>query len=56
MRLYAPYELLYPQLGTATNPAYPTAYGNNLAAGRVKIGGGNNANYKMILRIISSKL
>jgi hypothetical protein len=56
MRLYAPYEIFYPQLGTSTDPAFPTAYGNNLAAGRVKIGGGSNANYKMILRIIYSKL
>jgi hypothetical protein len=29
---------------------------NQLAAGRVKLGGGNNANYKMQLRIIYSKL
>ena len=56
MRMYAPYELYYPNLGTTTLPAEPFPYGNNLAAGRVKVGGGNNANYRMILRIVYSKL
>ncbi|HQW85045.1 MAG TPA: hypothetical protein PK987_11305, partial [Ferruginibacter sp.] len=56
MRLYAPYEVYYPQLGNATYPATKLQYGNKLAAGRVKIGSGSNANYKMYLRIIYSNL
>lgn len=56
LRLFAPFEIYYPQLGNATYPAFSTLYGNNLAAGRVKIGGGSNANYQMKLRIVYSKL
>ncbi len=56
MRLYAPYEIYYPQLGISTNVARPILYGNNLAAGRVKIGGGSNVNYKLKLRIVYSVL
>lgn len=56
LRLFAPYELIYPNFANASYPAYYTPYGNNLAAGRVKIGGGNNPNYTMRLRIIYSKL
>lgn len=56
LRLYAPYEIFYPQFGTTSFPAQKLLYGNNLAAGRVKVGGGNNANYKMYLRIIYSNL
>lgn len=51
IRLYAPFNVIYPQYS-----AFPIAYGNNIAYGRVKVGGGNNPNYKMILRIVSSKL
>lgn len=56
MRLFAPYQIYYPQTGSANYPATPFPYGNNIAAGRVKIGGGANPNYKMIMRIIYSKL
>ena len=56
LRLYAPYELYYPQFTTVDYVASPQVYGNNLAAGRVKIGGGGNTNYQMKLRIIYSKL
>jgi hypothetical protein len=50
LRLYAPYTLSYPQY----NSAIP--YYNRLANGRVKVGGGNNVNYKMRLRIVYSKI
>lgn len=56
LRLYAPYEVYYPQLGNDTYPAEKLQYGNNLAAGRVKVGSGSNADYKMFLRIIYSNL
>jgi len=58
MRLYAPYEIYYPQLGNTTYVASPLLYGNNLAFGRVKLGGGSNTNpnYQMKLRIVYSKL
>lgn len=56
LRLYAPFEVYYPQLGNANYPAQKLQYGNNLAAGRVKVGGGNNVNYRMYLRIIYSNL
>ncbi|MFN8243123.1 MAG: DUF4270 family protein [Ferruginibacter sp.] len=52
LRLYAPYEVYYPKY---TDP-YRVGYGNNLCAGRVRIGGGNNVNYKMTVRVIYSKL
>ena len=52
MRLYAPNKLIYPQY----SPAY-IAFGNSLAFGRVKVGGGGNTNgYKMMLRVVYSKL
>jgi hypothetical protein len=50
-RLYAPFNLSYPQYSTAFIP-----YGNNIAFGRVRIGSGSNPNYRLRLRIISSKL
>lgn len=50
-RLYAPFNLNYPQYSTAFIP-----YGNNIAFGRVRIGSGSNPNYKLRLRIVSSKL
>ena len=51
MRLYAPFNLNYPQYSTAY-----FAYGNNIAFGRVRIGSGSNPNYRMKLRIVYSKL
>ncbi len=51
LRLYAPYELFYPQYS-----AFTLGYNNSLAFGRIKVGSGTNANYKMRLRIIYSKL
>lgn len=50
LRLYAPYNLYYPQYN------FVVPYFNRLASGRVKVGGGNNANYKMRLRIVYSKI
>jgi Domain of unknown function (DUF4270) len=50
LRLYAPYNLKYPQYN------FVVPYFNRLADGRVKVGGGNNANYKMRLRIVYSKI
>ncbi len=47
-RMYAPYNLHY------HNFVY--AFNNNLANGRVKIGNGNNANFKMSMRLVYSKL
>ena len=47
-RIYAPYNLNY--------YGFPLAYRNLLANGRIKIGNGNNANYKMRLRIVYSKI
>jgi hypothetical protein len=51
MRLSSPFSFSYPQY-------LPTiiSYNNPIANGRVKVGGGNNPNYKMILRIIYSNL
>lgn len=50
-RLFAPYELIYPQHAADVIP-----FNNRLAWGRVKVGGGNNANYKMRMRIVYSKI
>jgi hypothetical protein len=50
-RLYAPYDIFYKQY---TN--LPIPFNNRLANGRVKVGSGNNANYKMRLRIVYSRL
>ena len=47
-RVYAPYNLNY--------NGYNLIYKNNLAFGRVKIGNGNNANYRLRMRIVYSKL
>ena len=47
-RLYAPYNLYY--------YGYRLAYKNNLANGRVKIGNGSNAKYRLRMRIVYSKL
>ncbi len=51
LRLFAPHEFTYPQYSSGFIP-----FGNRLAEGRIKVGGGNNANYKMRLRIIYSKI
>ena len=51
IRLSAPFNINYPQYS-----AFPIGYGNSVAYGRVKVGGGNNANYRMRLRIVYSKL
>ncbi len=52
MRLYAPFNLNYPQFSTA---AY-IPYSNNIAFGRVRIGSGSNPNYRLRMRIVYSKL
>ncbi|MEO7307948.1 MAG: DUF4270 family protein [Ferruginibacter sp.] len=51
MRLYAPFNIKYPQYSEARIP-----YGNNIAYGRVRIGSGSNPNYRLRLRIVYSKL
>ena len=51
LRLYAPFNLSYPQYSTTFIP-----FGNNIAFGRVRIGSGSNPNYRMKLRIVYSKL
>ncbi|MGC4104665.1 DUF4270 family protein [Ferruginibacter sp.] len=51
LRLFAPYDFSYSQYATDV-----FIYNNKLAAGRVKVGGGTNANYKMRLRIVYSKI
>jgi hypothetical protein len=51
LRLYAPYDLVYPQYAADLIP-----FNNRLAQGRVKVGSGSNANYTMRLRIVYSKL
>lgn len=51
MRIYAPFNINYPQI----SPSY-IPYGNNIALGRVRIGSGSNPNYKLRLRIVYSKL
>ena len=51
LRLYAPYNLSYPQYSTTYVP-----YQNNLAFGRIRVGSGTNPDYKLRLRIVYSKL
>jgi Domain of unknown function (DUF4270) len=52
-RLYAPFQLDYTkQLGIFGIDQFR----NSVAFGRVKLGAGNNANYKMRLRIVYSKI
>lgn len=51
MRLYAPFDINYPQYNSEF-----LSYGNNIAFGRVKIGSGSNPNYRLRLRIVYSKL
>lgn len=52
MRLFAPFNFIYPQFATS---AYIPYY-NNIAYGRVKVGSGSNPNYPLRLRIVYSKL
>lgn len=52
MRLYAPFNLNYPQYSVYDY----SAYGNNIAFGRIRIGSGTNPNYRLRLRIVYSKL
>ena len=53
LRLMSPSKFDYPQYG----PTYES-YGNSIAFGRVKVGGGSNPNpnYRLMLRIVYSKL
>ncbi|MEO6668545.1 MAG: DUF4270 family protein [Ferruginibacter sp.] len=53
MRLFAPYNIIYPQYG-ATVISYP----NLIAAGRVRLGGGHPADpkYRMRLRVLYSNI
>jgi len=51
LRLYAPFNLAYPQYSPSLIP-----YSNNIAFGRVRIGSGSNPNYRLRLRIVYSKL
>lgn len=51
LRLSAPYSFTYPQYTRII-----TNYNNPLAFGRVKVGGGGNANYKMRMVIIYSRI
>ena len=51
LRLRAPSKFDYPQYSSEY-----LIYGNSIAFGRVKVGGGSNTNYRMILRIVYSKL
>jgi hypothetical protein len=54
-RVSAPYRLFYPQYSTLFDNALRT-FNNRLAAGRVKVGGGSNTNYRMRLRLVYSKI
>lgn len=47
-RVYAPYNLHY--------YGYKLTYKNNLAYGRVKIGNGNNSNFRLRMRIVYSNI
>jgi hypothetical protein len=55
LRLYAPYIIEYPQYASDFDNGKRSG-SNRLAYGRVKVGGGNNANYKMRLRLVYSKI
>ena len=48
LRISAPYNLIYYGI--------TTGFKNSLGFGRIKIGNGNNANYKLRLRIVYSKI
>jgi hypothetical protein len=51
LRLYAPYELIYKQYSSGGIPV-----NNRIAKGRIKVGSGANANYRMRLRLVYSKI
>ncbi len=51
LRVFAPYSFTYPQFTKII-----TNYNNPLAFGRIKVGGGGNANYKMRMVIIYSRI
>jgi len=51
LRLFAPYSFSYPQYYPSVLP-----YSNRVARGRVKVGSGSNANYRMRLRLVYSKI
>jgi hypothetical protein len=51
LRLYAPYDIAYPQYSTSVIP-----FSNKLANGRVKVGSGSNPNYRMRLRLVYSRI
>ena len=51
LRVYAPFEISYPSVFLTS-----LAFSNSLAYGRVKVGSGTNASYRMRLHIIYSKI
>jgi Domain of unknown function (DUF4270) len=51
LRLYAPFNIVYPQYSSSL-----ISYSNNIAYGRVKIGSATNTSHPLKLRIIYSKL
>jgi len=53
LRLWAPYDIIYPQYSPAVIP-----YNNPIANGRIKVGSGSNTNlnYRMILRLVYSNI
>jgi hypothetical protein len=53
IRLFAPHSLVYSQYSNATIP-----YANQIAFGRIKVGGGSNPNslYRMRIRVVYSKI
>jgi len=50
-RLYAPYDITYPQFSIQ-----PIPFSNRLGYGRVKVGSGTNPNYTMKLRLVYSRI
>ena len=54
-RLSAPYMIEHPQYISSFEDGKRSG-NNRLAYGRIKVGGGNNANYRMRLRLVYSKL
>jgi hypothetical protein len=51
LRLYAPYQLIYPEFFFGG-----ISFSNSLAFGRVKLGNGTNPNYRLRLHIVYSKI
>lgn len=57
LRLYSPYIIDYPQYALPSFSDNGKRSSNNrLAFGRIKVGSGSNANYKMRLRLVYSKI